>query len=230
MRRLWNPKLVLLHRPVTVTIGKGGFAPVLGFAALFAVISARAGLPIAVAAVFGGVGGTASLVAHELGHVRAACRLSSPRPVGVSIIWLGAATRFEGAYRSGRDQARVAIAGPLTSFGVALSLAPILFLPIPGGLKDSLLMLFALNVAIGVLSLIPAKPLDGYKLISGLLWWMLGSEAGARRLIRRLALSWAAVEVVGTCVLLAERPLLGAMVVAVAASLFGQRFLVRVRA
>jgi Zn-dependent protease len=230
MTWLWNRELVLLHRPVPVTIGLGGLAPVLGFAALFAAISARAGLPIAIAALFGAVGGTVSLIAHELGHVRAARRLPGPRPVGVSIIWLGAATRLEGAYASGRDQARVAIAGPRMSLGVALLLAPMLLLPIPVGLKDPLLMLLALNVGIGVLSLIPAKPLDGYKLIAGLLWWVLGSESAARRLIRRLALSWAAVELVGTCVLLAEKPLLGVMVVAVAASLFGQRFLVRVRA
>jgi Zn-dependent protease len=230
MTWLWNRELVLLHRPVRVTIDRGGLAPVLGLAALFAAISARAGLPIAIAAVFGAVGGTASLIAHELGHVRAARRLSSPRPVAVSIIWLGAATRLEGAYASGRDQAKVAIAGPCMSFGVALSLAPMLFLPIPVGLKDPLLMLVALNLGIALLSLIPAKPLDGYKLIGGLIWWLLGSEPAARRLIRRLALSWAAVELAGTCVLLAEKPLLGAMVVAVAASLFGQRFLVRVRA
>jgi Zn-dependent protease len=230
MTRLWNPGLVLLRRPVPVTIRHGGLVPVLGFAALFAAISARAGLPIAPAAALGAVGGTASLIAHELAHVRAARKAQGLRPVGVSLIWLGAATRLEGAYTSGRDQARVAIAGPIASFGVALSLLPMLFLPIPAGLKDSILMLLALNVVIGVLSLIPAKPLDGYKLIVGLLWSALGSEAAARRLIRRLALSWAAVELVGTCVLLAEKPLLGAMVVAIGASLFAQKFLVRVRA
>src|SRR5437899_7312416 len=98
MTWLLNPRLVLLRRPVPVTIARGGFVPVLVFAALFAEVGASVRLPIWTAAVIGALGGTASLIAHELGHVRAAARLSGPRPVGVSLIWLGAATRLEGAY------------------------------------------------------------------------------------------------------------------------------------
>src|SRR5712691_852423 len=150
MSRLRSPELVLLQHPVPVTLGQGGLAPVLVLAALFALVSARAGLPIATAAVIGAIGGTASLVAHELGHVRAARKLGGPRPVGVSLIWFGAATRLDGAYASGRDQAKVAIAGPRVSFGVALSMIPLFFLPIPVGLKDILVTLAALNVAIAV--------------------------------------------------------------------------------
>ena len=227
MSRLRNPGLVLFQHPIPVTIGQGGLAPVLALGALFAWIAALGGLPIATAAVIGATGGTASLIAHELGHVRAARKLTGLRPISVSLIWLGAATRLEGAYSSGRDQARVAIAGPRVSFAVALLMIPVLFLPIPVGLKDILITLAALNVAIGVLSLIPASPLDGYKLIVGLLWSALGSEASARRLIRRLAMSWAAVELIGTCVLLVEKPLLGAMVVVIGASLFGQKIFAR---
>jgi Zn-dependent protease len=147
----------------------------------------------------------------------------------VSLIWLGAATRVEGAYASGRDQMKVAIAGPRVSCLVALSLIPLLFLPIPIGLKGIVITLIALNVAIGVLSLVPASPLDGYKLIVGLLWSALGSEARARRFIKRVALTWLAVEAVGTCVLFVERPLVGTIVVVLAASLFGQKVYARRR-
>jgi Zn-dependent protease len=227
MSRLRNPGLVLLQHPVPVTIGQGGLLPVLALGALFAGIGELGGLPIATAAVIGAIGGTASLVAHELGHVRAARKLTGLRPIGVSLIWLGAATRLDGAYASGRDQARVAIAGPRTSFALALSMIPVLFLPIPVGLRDIVITLAALNVAIGVLSLIPANPLDGYKLISGLLWSALGSEAAARRLIRRLAWGWVAAELVGAGVLLVEKPFLGAMVVAIGASLYGQKLFAR---
>ena len=227
MSRLRNPGVVLLRYPVPVTIGHGGLAPVLALGALFAGIGARGGLPIATAAVIGAIGGTASLVAHELGHVRAARKLVGLRPVGVSLNWLGAATRLDGAYASGRDQAKVAIAGPRVSFGVALSMIPLFFLPIPVGLKDILVTLAALNVAIAVLSLIPANPLDGYKLIVGLLWSALGSEAAARRLIRRLAGGWIVVEVAATGVLLVERPLLGATLLTIAGSLIGQKHFAR---
>jgi Zn-dependent protease len=227
MSRLRNPGFVLLQHPIPVTIGRGGLAPVFALGALFAVISAQGGLPVATATMIGAVGGTASLIVHELGHVRAARKLTSLRPTGVSLIWLGAATRLEGAYASGRDQAKVAIAGPRASFGVALLLVPVLFLPIAVGLKDIVMTLAALNIAIGVVSLIPANPLDGYKLIVGLLWSVLGSEAAARRLVRRVELAWVAVEIVGAGVLLVEKQLLGTTVVAIGASLFGQKLLVR---
>jgi Zn-dependent protease len=230
MSRLRNPGVVLLQHPVPVTIGPGGFAPVLIFAALFCLISARAGMPVATATVLGGVGGTASLLAHELGHVRAARKVTGLRPLGVSLIWLGAVTRLEGAYASGRDQIRVAIAGPSVSFGVALSLAPVFLLPISVGLKSIVIALAALNVGLGLLSLIPANPLDGYKVLVGILWSVLGSEAAARRLLRRAAMSWVAVELLGTSVLLVERPFLGATVIAIGASLFGQNLFTRLRA
>src|SRR6266851_2858224 len=223
MSRLRNPGLVLLQHPIPVTIGPGGLAPVFALGGLFAMIGLQGGLPVATATVIGAIGGTASLIVHELGHVRAARKLTGLRPTGVALIWLGAATRLEGAYLSGRDQAKVAIAGPRASFGVAIALIPVLFLPIPVGLKNIVLTLAALNVAIGVLSLIPANPLDGYKLIVGLLWSVLGSEIAARRLIRRLALAWVTVEIVGTAVLLVEKPLLGTTVAAIGASLFGQK-------
>jgi Zn-dependent protease len=227
MTRLWDPRLVLLKRPVPITVGRGGLAPMLVFAGLFAAIGASAGLSVAAAATFGAAAGTASLIAHELGHVRAARRLKGPRPVAISLIWLGAATRLEGAYASGRDQARVAAAGPRASFSVAVALVPTLFAPIPVDLRELVFMVLALNVAIGAMSLIPAKPLDGYKLVVGLLWSGLGSQTAAQRLVRRVGLTWAAVEGAGTCVLLVEKPLLGALVLALAASLFGQKLLAR---
>ena len=230
MSRRSSTGLVLVHSPVPVTIGAGGLAPIVAMAALFAMIGAQGGLPIAEAAVLGALGGTASLVAHELGHVRAARKLSGLRATGVSLIWLGAATRFEGAYASGRDQARVAIAGPRTSFCVALLLVPVLFLPMPMSLRDLLITLAALNVAIAVLNLIPASPLDGYKVVVGLTWSLLGSEASARRAIRHITQAWIAVELVGTAFLLVERPALGATALALGASLFGQKVYARRRA
>src|SRR5438270_12811670 len=119
MSRLRNPGLVLFPYPIPVTIGQGGLAPIVALGGLFALIGVRGGLPVATATILGAVGGTASLIAHELGHVRAARKLTTLRPTGVSLIWLGAATRLEGAYASGREQAKVAIAGPRVSFALA---------------------------------------------------------------------------------------------------------------
>jgi len=220
MERLANPA------PVRLSIGRGAIGPVLLLGALFAWVGARSGLPVATAAVLGAVGGTASLLVHELGHVRAARKPAGVRPVSVSLTWLGAATRLEGEYASGGEQARVAIAGPTASFAVAVLLTLLLYLlPISLGLKALVLLLAVFNVAIGLLNLIPASPLDGYKLIVGLLWSRLGSEAAARRLVRRLAVAVTAIEVPGAAALTVEKPLLGTAVIMLAAAHYGQKLL-----
>jgi Zn-dependent protease len=206
-----------------VTIGPGGLAPIVVLAAVFGGFGAKAGLPIAMSALLGGIGGTGSLLVHELGHVRAARRLAGIRSAAVSLIWAGAATRFEGSYANGREQAKVAIAGPQASFVLAISLLLAVFLPMPIVGKELLLILVFFNVAIGVLNLVPAHPLDGHKLAVGLLWCATGSEKKARKVIRRIGIGWAVVELPSAAFLLVQKPHLGAAVAVMAASVFVQK-------
>jgi Zn-dependent protease len=194
---------------------------------MFAVVGFKVGLPIALAGCMGALAGTASLIVHELGHIRAARGMNGVRPVGISLVWLGAGARFEGAYRSGRDQLRVAVAGPLASMCAALSLVPVMFLPIPSSARKLLLVVVLLNVALALVNLVPAGPLDGYRIVVALLWSALGSEAAARNLIRRLAKAWIVVELIGTAVILMERPMLGMFMLVAGASLLAQRLVVR---
>jgi Zn-dependent protease len=227
MGRLVNPGVVLIQRPVPLAVGRGGLCPPLILAALFALVGLDVGVPVLSAAVLGAVGGTASLVAHELGHVRAARRLSGIRPTRVTLVWLGAATRFEGAYATGREQLRVALAGPLASVAVSFCLAPVLFAPLPRPAKSLLLLLLAMNLALALVNLIPANPLDGHKVAVGVLWLLLGTEAAARRLIGRVGRAWLTVELGAVGVLLLEKPGLATGVAVAAASLVGQKLVVR---
>jgi len=223
-----SPAHVLsFHRFVPVTLGRGAFAPILGFAAIFAVFGAQTGIPFGTAAVLGGVGGTASLLVHEFGHVRAARRLAGIRSASVSLIWLGAATRLEGRYRSGSEQARVAVAGPRASFGFAGALTALAFLPFPAAIEKAVLLLALLNVALGLLNLVPAAPLDGYKLVLGLLWSATGSERRARRTIARVGRLALFVVPPATVALLAVSPGLGFAVAVMALTLVAQRQLTR---
>jgi stage IV sporulation protein FB len=209
---------------VRVSIGKGAAGPVLVFGGLFALIAARTGLTVATAAIVGAVGGSASLLVHELGHVIAARRHTSVRPISVSLSWLGAATRFDGGYASGREQMRVAIGGPAASLWLAGLLAMTLFvLPESFELKSLVIMLAMLNVGIAGLNLIPAHPLDGYKLVTGLLWATLGSERTARRVTGRLTVVWMALELVAAALLTAEKPVLGETAMVLAVTLLGQK-------
>src|SRR6266516_7930233 len=108
-------------------------------------------------------------------------RFSWVRPEKVAVMSLGAAAHFDGSYRNGREQARMALGGPEASFAFALALTIPVLLPAPVWLKVGALALVLLNLAIGVLSLLPFHPLDGHKLSVGLVWWAVGSEARARR-------------------------------------------------
>jgi Zn-dependent protease len=182
---------------------------------------------LAAAALLGGVGGIVSLIVHELGHVCVAKRLAGVRPEKVSVMSLGAAAHLEGSYRNGREQARIALGGPGASFAFALALAVPIFLPAPTGLKVGALGLALLNLGIGGLSLLPVHPLDGHKVVVGLVWWAVGSEERARRIIKRVGTGLLAVDLSFAVLLLAERPVIGATVIAVAAVANGQKRLVR---
>jgi Zn-dependent protease len=219
-----NRTFVVAQWPVPIVVSRGAFVPFGVFALLFAAFSrdSRPSVVLA-AAVLGGIGGLVSLIVHELGHISIARRLSEVTPEKVSVMSLGAAAHFEGAYRNGREQARMALGGPEASFAFALSLTLPILLPAPTWLKVGALALALLNVLIGGLSLLPVHPLDGHKFCVGLLWWAFGSEARARRMIRRLGFGLVAVDGSALVLLLAEKPVLGAMVAALAAVAFGQK-------
>jgi Zn-dependent protease len=199
---------------------------VAALAAVFAIYSSGAGTPLLLAAAaLGGIGGGVSLIVHELGHVRAARRLKGIRAVRVSLLWVGAGTRFEGAYRSGRDQVKVALAGPAASLGFAAFLLAGALMPMPRPIQLGLFGLALLNVAIAGVSLLPVYPLDGHRALLGILWRLSGSERRARTLIRRAGKTWLGVEGIACLVLVVERPVIGSCaLVAGAAILLQKRF------
>ena len=216
--------------PVPIVVSRGALVPFGVFALLFAAFSRGASPAILVAAaLLGGLGGVVSLIVHELGHISISRRLAGVTPEKVSVMSLGAAAHFDGSYRNGREQARMALGGPEASFAFALSLMVPVLLPAPTWLKVGALALALLNALIGGLSLLPVHPLDGHKLCVGLLWWAFGSEARARRIIGRVGISLVAVDASALVLLLAERPVLGAMVAALAAVAFGQKRFVGAR-
>jgi Zn-dependent protease len=219
---------VLVRWPVPIVLSSGAFVPLGVFALIFVAFSGGSKPSVlAAAALLGGVGGIVSLIVHELGHVSVAKRLAGVRPKKVSVMSLGAAAHLEGSYRNGREQARIALGGPEASFAFALALAVPIFLPAPTGLKVGALGLALLNLGIGGLSLLPIHPLDGHKLLVGLVWWAVGSEERARRIIKRVGTGVLAVDLSFAVLLLAERPVIGATVIAVAAVAYGQKRLVR---
>ena len=198
-----------------IVVGKGSLVPLAMLAGLFALYSSGASMLLLLgAAALGGVGGGVSLIVHELGHVRAARRVRGIKPVRISLLWVGAGTKFEGAYRSGRDQARVALAGPAASCAFAAALLAIALMPMPRPVQLGIFGLAILNLAIGIFSLLPIYPLDGHKLLVGLLWRRTRSQGQAKAILRRAGGVWLVVEGIACAVLAVEKPVLGSVVLA----------------
>jgi Zn-dependent protease len=221
----------IIRPTVPLLISRSALAPIVAFAGLFTIVAVEDGLPLMTSAIFGGLGGAVSLLFHELGHVRAASNVKSVRPVAVSFIWAGAATTLEGRYRTGREQARVAIGGPQASFTFALTLIAVSYaLPMSPQVGKLLLLLAFLNIALGLLNLVPAYPLDGYKVMAGLLWAATGSEREARLILRRIGIGWAALEGPAALLLLVEKPPVGGLALMVGSTLLMQKRLMAARA
>jgi Zn-dependent protease len=219
--------VVLARYPIPITVGAGSLLPLTTLAAVFVLFGSTPHPLLSLgAAVVGGLGGGLSLIAHELGHVGAARRLKGVRPVHVSLRWFGAVTRFEGAYCSGGDQARVAIAGPAASLAFAVVMVAAALLPVvPRPLALGLFGVGLLNAAVAFVSLLPVHPLDGHKLLVGLLWRHSGSEPTARTILARAGKTLLALEAVGYGVLILREPLPGTCALAVRATLALQKHL-----
>ena len=123
-----------------------------------------------------------SLLAHEIGHALVA-RRAGLRVRGITLWLLGGVAQLEDEPASPRDELRVAIVGPAISlalagaFGVAAAALSVVGAP-------ALLVVVAAwlalgNVALGVFNLLPAAPLDGGRVLRGLLWRRHGNRVRA---------------------------------------------------
>jgi Zn-dependent protease/predicted transcriptional regulator len=117
-----------------------------------------------------------SLLAHELSHALVA-RRSGVKVAGITLWLFGGVSRLEGEPGNAKSEALIAGVGPLTSFGVAMIAAALLWLLRSNELLGALLTwLAAVNVILGLFNLVPAFPLDGGRLLSSILWWRSGSR------------------------------------------------------
>ncbi len=114
----------------------------------------------------------ASILAHEFGHAIVARRR------GIEIeeidLWLlGGVSRMRGEAHNPRDELRYALAGPAVTAVVAACFGAIaLLLPssTPAAVRALVEYQAFVNVAILVLNMLPAFPLDGGRVLRSLLW------------------------------------------------------------
>jgi Zn-dependent protease len=123
-----------------------------------------------------------SLLAHEVGHALVA-RRAGLRVRAITLWLLGGVAQLEDEPVSPRDELRVAIVGPAVSLALAvgfgLAAAALSVVGAPAVAVAVIAWLAVGNLALAIFNLLPAAPLDGGRVLRGLLWRRHGSRVRA---------------------------------------------------
>lgn len=147
----------------------------------------RWGLAIITAVLF-----FAAIVAHELSH--AAVAKARGLPVrSITLFALGGVAQIEKEAADAKTEFWMGIIGPITSLVIgviclgitfALGWTPPEFPKTP--LPAMLMWLGYINIALAVFNMIPGFPLDGGRVLRGIIWWITGDANRATRIASRV--------------------------------------------
>lgn len=121
-----------------------------------------------------------SVLAHELSHALVARRFGL-KVEGITLFIFGGVTSIDDDSRSPRQEALIAVAGPLTSIGLGVVLLGLDFVIAQPQLGALLGWLGFINVALGLFNLIPGFPMDGGRVLRAVLWRVRGDRLVATR-------------------------------------------------
>lgn len=135
-----------------------------------------------VAGVVAGLVFLASILAHEVSHAVVAQR--NGVDVDGIVLWLfGGVARLRGEPGDPGAEIRVAGVGPLVSVGLGAAFGAVALLlgglGAPGITVGVFAWLAVINVVLAVFNLVPAAPLDGGRILRGVLWKRRGDRLGA---------------------------------------------------
>ncbi len=135
------------------------------------------------------VGLFVSILLHELAHALTARHFDLPT-YGITLFLFGGIAEIPDEPPSPQAEMVIAIAGPFASLLLAGWLALGAFLGStsdwPAGLNSVLFYLALLNLALGLINLVPALPLDGGRVLRALLWWSKNDLPKATELSARI--------------------------------------------
>jgi Zn-dependent protease len=122
-----------------------------------------------------------SVLAHELGHSFVALRERLPVR-GITLFIFGGVAQIEKEPESPGAELRIAIAGPLTSLGLAMLFGGLwLTAPEASFLKAPAMYLARINFILAFFNLVPGFPLDGGRVLRALVWWRTQSYSRATK-------------------------------------------------
>jgi len=149
--------------------------------------SLRWGLALVTAVLF-----FVSIVAHELSHALVAKARGLPVRA-ITLFALGGVAQIEKEAADAKTEFWMGIVGPITSFvigliclGITLALGwtPPNFPQQP--LPAILMWLGVINIGLAIFNMIPGFPLDGGRVLRGLLWWITGNARRATTIAARV--------------------------------------------
>ncbi len=121
-----------------------------------------------------------SILLHELGHSLVA-RRNGIAIHSITLFIFGGVAHLERDVPDGRTEFRVAAAGPLVSLLLAAVFLGASTIGVLGpGTRAVTRYLAMINLVVAVFNLVPAFPLDGGRLLRGLLWGWLGRGRATR--------------------------------------------------
>jgi Zn-dependent protease/CBS domain-containing protein len=122
----------------------------------------------------------ASILLHELGHALVGLR-NGIVIRSITLFIFGGVARLAHDPEDGRTEFKVAIAGPLVSVALGAIFYVASTLPFVGAAAQSVARYLAfINVAIAVFNMVPAFPLDGGRLLRGIVWTFAGKGRATR--------------------------------------------------
>lgn len=136
---------------------------------------------IAVAVLF-----FASLLAHELAHSLMA-RARGLKVLGITLYLFGGVSQIEDEASNAKDELRVTIVGPLTSFALA-GVFGLLWAALQNTSElaaSALGYLAVINLFLGLFNLLPGLPLDGGRILHSIVWLRTGDKTRATQVAMR---------------------------------------------
>ena len=128
-----------------------------------------------------------SVLLHELSHAFVAQRYGMEVP-SITLFVFGGVSNLGSEMKTAGQEFRVAIAGPLMSWAVAIAFGALWLLTRPAEVSAVFGYLALINAVLGVFNLLPGFPLDGGRVLRSIVWASTRDLLRATRVASRVGI------------------------------------------
>ena len=130
--------------------------------------------------LFGSLGFAVTVIAHEVAHAWVARRDGAPGKI-VVVHFVGSPAPIDVIATSPRAEATIALAGPVTSLALGTALCAVAAASLTldawaAPISDLFLIVGGLNLLLTAVSIVPAFPLDGARVVRAVAWARSGDQ------------------------------------------------------